>query len=185
MRRVKNHIYSLHTLAYPSNILLLSHVYNEWRKYCHRTKVGDEFSKEIFVWNFPDPKNCLKMMSVWMLPLFQPKAQKPLLTNSLNVITVFPIKTKYKPNYILWWNTKNRRHHVLYVSESTITNIERNGCYFWKINVQSETEKPVKEWSLISPLCTILQECAWRFVKYGSRSYSGPSLTINKGFQLS
>lgn len=81
--------------------------------------------------------------------------------------------------------TKYTRQHMLYVSESTITNIERNGCYFCKINEQAETKKPVKEWSLISPLCTILLECAWRFVKYGSRSYSGPSLTINKGFQLS
>lgn len=40
---------------------------------------------------------------------------------------------------------KNERQHMLYVSESTIRYIERNGRYFWKINVQSETEKPVKE----------------------------------------
>lgn len=61
------------------------------------------------------------------------------------LLQYFP--TKQNTNRIIFSDviTKNTRQHVLYVSESTTTNIERNGCYFWKINVQSETEKPVKE----------------------------------------
>lgn len=61
------------------------------------------------------------------------------------LLQYFP--SKQNTNQIIFSDviTKYTRQHVLYVSESTITNIERNGCYFWKINEQAETEKPVKE----------------------------------------